>query len=395
MKDNDKSNEQLINELRQMRQNLAELKTKEAARGQTEELLRTISESSPIGIFIVQDEKFKYVNPLFQELTSYREGELLDRGLLSLVTAEDVDVAKASIVFSLEKRRAYPCEYRIITKAGQSKWVMQTIAPIQYQGKQALLGSLMDITERKYLERKVIEYEELDKLKSDLLSTVSHELRTPMATIKGYSTMILNYYHRLGPNEKKDYLKLIDRSTDRLVRLVDNLLDASRIETGLLKLEKAPAHISKLLREVITEAQVRTNQHRIVPMLGKRLPRLSIDDTHIRQVLDNLIDNAIKYSADGTEVLVSAQSTDGKLVVGVADQGHGIPTQDLAKVFNRMYRIEQRWTSGVPGMGLGLSICKHVVEAHGGRIWVESEVGKGSTFYFTLPLERKMREVKR
>ena len=184
---------------------------------------------------------------------------------------------------------------------------MQTVSAIQYQGREALLGNLMDITERKYLERKVIEYEELSKMKSDLLATVSHELRTPLSTIKGYSTMMLDYFSKLSPDEKREYLKSIDNSTDRLAKLVDNLLDTSRIEAGLLKLEKAPTSISKLIRQAVAEARVRANKHHIVSMPGKRLPRVNIDARRIRQVLDNLIDNAIKYSPQGTEILISAR----------------------------------------------------------------------------------------
>ena len=121
---------------------------------------------------------------------------------------------------------------------------------------------------------------------------------------------------------------------------------------------------------------------------------VNIDAKRIRQVLDNLIDNAIKYSVEGTEVLISARRVRGWLVISIADQGPGIPSNELTKIFDRMYRIEQRLTSGVDGIGLGLSICRRLVEAHGGRIWAESEVGKGSTFRFTLPLKTTAKKVK-
>jgi PAS domain S-box-containing protein len=355
-------------------------------RKHAEELFKTVCDNSPLGIYILQDEKLQYTNPQFQRLTGYSKKELLDRDLLSLVTLEDSDVVRSSTVFTLKEARPYPCEYRIVSKPGQVKWVMQTVSAIQYQGKEALLGNLMDITERKYLERKVIEYEELSKLKSDLLATVSHELRTPLATIKGYSTMIIDYFHKLSSDEKREYLKSIDNATDRLAKLVDNLLDTSRMEAGLLKLQKAPVNISKLIREVSTEARIRANQHNIAIMLRKRLPEINIDAKRIQQVLDNLIDNAIKYSPAGTEILISAQRDRRQLVISVADKGPGIPADELINIFDRMYRIEQRLTSGVDGIGLGLSICKRLVEAHGGRIWAESEMGKGSTFRFTLPI---------
>jgi signal transduction histidine kinase len=198
--------------------------------------------------------------------------------------------------------------------------------------------------------------------------------------------MILDYLSKLGSDEIKDYLKSIDNSTDRLAKLVDNLLDTSRMEAGLLKLEKSPTSILKLVRQVAAEAYVRANQHKIVLRLGKRLPIANIDAKRIRQVLDNLIDNAIKYSTQGTEVLISARQAGEALVISVVDQGKGIPAEELTNIFDRMYRIEQRLTSGVDGIGLGLYICQRLVEAHGGRIWAESKIGEGSTMHFTLPI---------
>ncbi|MCK4862947.1 MAG: PAS domain S-box protein [Dehalococcoidales bacterium] len=363
---------------------------------QSQEILQTVSHDSPLGIYIMQDEKLQYTNPQFQKITGYGQIELLDRELLSLVAIEDSDVVRSSTAFTLQEESPYPCEYRILNKNGQVKWVMQTVSPIRYGGHEAILGNLMDITERKYLERKVIEYEELSKMKSDLLATVSHELRTPLSTIKGYSTMILDYFSRLSSDETKDYLISIDNSTDRLAKLVDNLLDTSRMEAGLLKLDKSPTNISQLIRIVAAEASIRAGHHKIITQLSNRLPRLSIDVKRIRQVLDNLIDNAIKYSPQGTEVLISAKKSGRELLISINDQGAGIPAEELTSIFDRMYRIEQRLSSGVDGMGLGLYICQGLVEAHGGRIWAESTVGQGSIIQFTLPIASAVkRKIKR
>lgn len=366
---------------------------------QSQEILQTVSHSSPLGIYIMQDERLQYTNPQFQKITGYSQIELLDRELLSLVAVEDNDVVRSSTAFTLQEESPYPCEYRILNKTGQIKWVMQTVSPIHYEGREAILGNLMDITERKYLERKVIEYEELSKMKSDLLATVSHELRTPLATIKGFSTMILDYFSRLSSDETTDYLKSIDNSADRLTKLVDNLLDTSRMEAGLLKLEKSPTNISQLIQRVAAEAGIRAGDHKIITKLNDKLPRLNIDVKRIRQVLDNLIDNAIKYSPRGTEVLISTENNGFELLVSINDQGSGIPAEELTNIFDRMYRIEQRLSSGVDGMGLGLYICQRLVEAHGGRIWAESTVGQGSTIQFTLPItstvKRKMKRLTR
>jgi two-component system cell cycle sensor histidine kinase/response regulator CckA len=360
-------------------------------RKQSEELIRTISHSSPLGIFIVQDEKFVYTNPQLQKLTGYHEKELLNRDILDIVAIEDNDVVKSSTLYTLQQDSPYPCEYRILNKNGQIKWVLQTVAKIHFQGREAILGNLMDITERKYLERKVIEYEELNKMKTDLLATVSHELRTPLATIKGYSTMMVDYFSRLNQNEKREYLKSIDHSTDRLAMLVDNLLDTSRMEAGLLKLEKHPTSLVNLIETITTEAKLRANRHEILTRIDKQIPGMNIDAKRIRQVLDNLINNAIKYSPSDTKVTVSAKKSGDKVILSVSDHGSGIPPEELKNVFDRMYRIEQRLYSGVDGLGLGLYICRRLVEAHGGKIWVESTVGKGSTVFFTLPLDNKIK----
>lgn len=352
---------------------------------QYRELLQTISESSPLGIYILQDDKLQYTNPQLQKLTGYSQQELAGRELLSLVSPEDSDVVKSSIVSTFMQENLYPCEYRVTSKNGRIKWVMQTVSHIHFGGRAAILGNLMDITERKYLERKVIEYEELSKMKSDLLAMVSHELRTPLATIKGYSTLILDYYARLDADETKDYLKSIDLSTDRLTKLVDNLLDTSRMEAGLLKLEKAPTNIMQLIKGVVTEASIRAEHYQFVVKSVKRPLKVDIDARRIRQVLDNLIENAVKYSPPGTEILVAAGKSGDDVLVSVTDQGPGIPTGELKNIFERMYRIEQRLYSGADGIGLGLYICQKLVQAHGGRIWAENAPGKGSTLRFTLP----------
>lgn len=362
---------------------------------QSQELFQTISHNSPLGIYILQDEKLQYTNPQLQKITGYSQQELAGRDLLSLVSLEDRDVVKSNTLFTLREESPYPCEYRILNKNGQIKWVMQTVSPIHYLGREAILGNLMDITERKYLERKVIEYEELSKMKSDLLATVSHELRTPLATIKGYSTLILDYYSRLDSDETKDYLKSIDTSTDRLAKLVDNLLDTSRMEAGLLRLEKSPTSMTQLIKGVAIEASVRADQYRIVAKFSRRLPKVNIDAKRIRQVLDNLIDNAIKYSPPGTEITISADKSDKELLISITDQGPGIPVGELTNIFERMYRIEQRLYSGADGIGLGLYICQRLVQSHGGRIWAESMPGKGSTFKFTLPTPGTVKERKK
>ncbi|MFC1916963.1 ATP-binding protein, partial [Chloroflexota bacterium] len=279
-------------------------------------------------------------------------------------------------------------EYTALKKDGSRFPVIAYASPIIEETKGVgLRGIIVDITELKQLEKRVFEYEELNELKGNLLSTVSHELRTPLAIIKGYTTMLMDYDCRLRQDEKRLYLQSIDRATDRLTELVESLLDMSQLEAGLMKLNKQPTSISNLIQETVAEAKLRAPRHEIVLNLINRLPVIDIDAKRIRQVLDNLIDNAIKYSEEGTRIAIEVRRMGQELQVSVTDQGIGIPPAELTMVFDRMYRIEQRLTPEVGGVGLGLAICKGLVQEHGGRIWVESEPGKGSTFYFAIPIE--------
>ncbi|MFA5316036.1 MAG: PAS domain S-box protein [Dehalococcoidales bacterium] len=365
---------------------VADLLGKTIERKQAEEMFVTLAAGSSIGVYIVQDGSFKYTNPRFQSLLGYAEAELLGASPLSYVMPSDRDLVRANAIRVLNGERSYPCEYRVFNKAGENLWILETTTQILYRGRPAILGNFMDVTERKQLEKKMVEYQEINKLKSDLLSTVSHELRTPLATIKGYATILVDYDSRLANDEKREYLHAVSGAIDRLTDLVDHLLDMSRLEAGLLNLEKIPTSISKLIKSAVSDAQLRSTGHQIVADQAKRLPKILGDSRRLRQVLDNLLDNAIKYSWKGSKVVVRAQRVGSELMVSISDEGIGIPPGDLERVFDRMYRIEQRLGSSIGGIGLGLAICRGLVEAHDGRIWMESQQGKGSTCYFTLPI---------
>jgi signal transduction histidine kinase len=246
---------------------------------------------------------------------------------------------------------------------------------------------LRDITERKQLEWDVDKLRELDKIKRNLLSTVSHELRTPLANIRGYASMLNDYQRKLNGSQKREFVLAILQDSERLANFVNELLSFSRLEAGLVKLEMRSCSIVQLLKRVVAAARIRSPTHQIVLRVATRLPRVDIDVTRIEELLDNLIDNAVKYSAEGTEIRISVEKADSELLLGVSDRGMGIPSEELEKIFSPMYRIEKEETEVSQGIGLGLSLCRHLVVLHGGRIWVESEVGVGSTFWFTLPLK--------
>jgi signal transduction histidine kinase len=226
---------------------------------------------------------------------------------------------------------------------------------------------------------------EADRLKTELLANVSHELRTPLASIKGYCTSTLHFYDRLTDDEKLDSLREIDRASDRLAELVENLLELSQLEEAGLKIDKELTRIEPVITATVEDMKRKAEEHRFAVCVTKPLPALEADPRRLRQVMDNLLSNAVKYSPPGTEVAILCKAKGKEIVVGVRDQGVGIAPEEQVRIFERFHQVEMPGGGKPSGAGLGLTICKRIVEAHGGRIWVESELGKGSTFYFSLP----------
>ncbi|MFN8523806.1 MAG: ATP-binding protein [Chloroflexota bacterium] len=233
--------------------------------------------------------------------------------------------------------------------------------------------------------REVAALKKIDRLKSELLSTVSHELRTPLGSIKGYATTLLEHDGLLSREESREFLQIIDSESDRLDELIRNLLDLSRLEAGVLKIDTEPVDMQELVRECAERVQRHTEAHQI--LMSWDCDRfVECDPRRIAQVVNNLLENAVKYSPEGGDIVVGGQVQHNMLLVSVSDQGVGIPSRDLRRVFDRFHRVEGEISKRVGGTGLGLAICQRLVEAHGGKIWVESRLGKGSTFYFTVPL---------
>jgi len=222
---------------------------------------------------------------------------------------------------------------------------------------------------------------ELDRAKSALLSAVSHELRTPLAAIKGYTTTLLAEDVDWDPAARREFLQVILEETERLTRLVNNLLDLSRLEAGALMLQRQPYPLDAILARV--KRDLRGESHPISIQLPPDLPPVDVDPARIEVVFRNLLDNAIRYTPPGTPIVVSATVADGMVIVRVHDEGPGIPPEHRERIFDRFYRIPGHIRTS--GAGLGLAICKGFVEAHGGRIWL-AEDGPGATFLFTLPI---------
>ena len=224
---------------------------------------------------------------------------------------------------------------------------------------------------------------ETERLRNSLLSSVSHDLRTPLATITGVATTLLEQEGRVDAGTRRELLESVREEGDRLNRLVENLLEMTRLESGQLGLRKDWHPIEEVIGAALRRLERRLVGRRITTRVLPDLPLVAMDDVLIEQVLLNLLDNALKYTPAGSPIVIVATATDAAVTVEVADRGPGLPPGDEEKVFEKFYR-------GRPdhgrGAGLGLAICQGVVRAHGGRIWVQNLPGGGVAFLFTLPL---------
>ena len=224
-----------------------------------------------------------------------------------------------------------------------------------------------------------------DEMKSTFISAVSHELKTPVALIKGYANTMANPGAKWDESTMRESLKVIEEEADRLTDLIDNLLDASRAQSGAFKLSPLELDIDDLVVRIVKKFQLQTKGHTLIADISKDLPLVYADEARITQVLSNLISNAIKYSPNGGEIRVIGKTSDTEVIIAVADQGKGIAENDQPFVFDRFYRAQDSATQKQSGTGLGLYLAKVFIEAHRGRIWLESDGKSGSTFYFSLP----------
>ena len=231
---------------------------------------------------------------------------------------------------------------------------------------------------------------EMARLKSDFVANVSHDLKTPLSLIRMFAETL-----ELGrvPDEatRREYYFVMTRESERLTRLIDNVLDFSRIEGGRQRYDIAPHPVEPLVQDVMDSFRYPLVQRgfKVEVVVAPDLPEVPMDPAAIKQALGNLVDNAIKYSGERRRLLVSARAEDGRVVIAVADEGIGIPAGEAERIFEKFYRIGRSETQGSRGSGVGLALVKHIMEAHGGGVSVESRPGEGSRFTLFLPLNRE------
>ncbi|HUX86795.1 MAG TPA: HAMP domain-containing sensor histidine kinase [Chloroflexota bacterium] len=266
-----------------------------------------------------------------------------------------------------------------------------TVVDAYHPDDKRLIAAIADqaaiALEKARIERVAAEVEamhQLNVLKAEFISTVSHELRSPLTPILGFAELLAS--NVFDSESVREMAGEMFHQAQRMHRLVDDLLDVSRMEAGRFRLELSEMNVQPLLLAMVRDYGQRSALHRVVGDLPTTLPTVHGDGERIRQVLDNLLSNAIKYSPEGGEVKLAARVDGEQVLVAVSDHGIGLPRERLSRLFEKFYRVDSHLTHRVRGSGLGLAIAKYIVDAHGGRIWVESELGKGSTFSFTLPI---------
>jgi PAS domain S-box-containing protein len=272
-------------------------------------------------------------------------------------------------------------ELILLTRDGQRVNVSVTAAAIRAPQGPPISGVLnvRDITRTR----------EAEALRTTFVSVVSHELQTPIAIIKGYASTLAREDARWDPQTLRERLHAIEEEADRLNHLVGNVLYASRIQAGGLTMERGELDLSEMTRSVVRRFHARSPERKISVRFPSETPLVYADRGRIEEVLLNLLDNAVKYSPRGKDIRVRGQVTDDEVIVSVTDAGQGIPLREQERIFERFQQLDNSASRRAAGAGLGLYICRAIIEAHGGRIWVRSELGVGSTFFFSLPRTQK------
>jgi PAS domain S-box-containing protein len=347
--------------------------------------LDAVIEHSANGIAILDPAlHIRAFNRALSHLTGWQAEKALGRPCYQVLTLEDVtghDICGAD-PSSLRFEGEEPVVVEgVLTRPGGSRVTVNiTYSPLYNdEGKLAnVIANVIDITR----------FREAEELKSTFVSVVSHELKTPVSLIKGYANTLAREDAEWDNATVREGLQVIGEEADRLNALINNLLDASRIQAGGFRLERGDVALPRLAEKVVESFRTQTTSHHFVLDFPADFPCVLGDEERLRQVFNNLVSNAIKYAPNGGEIRIGGWVDGDSAVTYVADQGIGIPPEQQGKLFQRFFRVDSSLRRSTQGTGLGLYLCKSIIEAHGGRIWLRSEPGKGTTVFFALPLEQ-------
>jgi PAS domain S-box-containing protein len=356
---------------------VSQLKRTQDALDASEEKYRNLVENVNAVVYAVDTEGvLTYMSPVFELLYGHKTSEFVGKSFLEFIFDEDIPSCIERMRGVMSGDFSEPWETRMVLPGSdQIYWVQGYNRPVYEEDRMVgFQGVLVDITERK----------KADQLKDDFIGLVSHELRTPLTVVIGALGTALSEEGNLTKAELHQLLQDAADESQSLSHILGNLLELSMAQAGRLTLSVEPVRLNRLMREAVARAERMTETHRLIVGVPRGLPPVLGDKLRIERVLFNLVDNAIKHTRGG-EVTVSARRAAGQVIVQVRDQGLGIPQEQHDVIFRPFHQLAPRGKAR--GTGLGLLVCKRLVEAHGGRIWVDSEPGQGSTFSFSLPVD--------
>ncbi len=345
---------------------------------ESEEKYRHLVENTGGVIYSVDaDGVTTYVSPVFESIFGYDPLQLLGKRFAEFLHPEDLQASMEKFQKVMSGTLNEPWECRLLLPGvAEMFWVQGYNRPVYRDGDVVgFQGVLVDVTARK----------QVDDLKDQFIGLVSHELRTPLTVIIGAVNTALSEAPRLAPAEQRRLLQDAASEAELLAHILENLLELSRSRAERLSLDLESIALEGVVRRTVDRIRTVYPSRRVTVELAATLPAVRADRLRLERILYNLLDNAVKYSPGG-ETRVSARRKKKDVVVSVHDDGPGISPEDQARLFQPFERIRETWTEDVKGIGLGLIVCRSLVEAHGGRIWVESAPGKGSTFHFTIPI---------
>ena len=370
----------------------------------TRELYKNIVERSPDGIITLDLEGMvTSCNIAAATQVGFSKEELIGKTYTEIGLFENKDIPRYQAMFTstLQDEAVEPLEINLIRKDGSSFFAEIRINPLKENGRTIGVQAITrDVTEQKQAEEKLkkskrkielqnIKLKKLDELKSSFLNVASHELRTPVTPIKGYLQMLLNQKIGSITEEQKKILKIIQRNTNRLDHLIQDILDISRLESDAMRFIPEKTDVKTMVEETVETMQSSADVKNIKINLELKddIPELTIDKERIKQVIINLLNNAIKFSPDNSSINVKTGREKEHILFEVQDFGRGVPEDKQIKIFETFYQVDSKGDRKFGGVGLGLSISKGIIQAHSGDIWVKSTLDTGSTFRFTLPLE--------
>ncbi len=325
-------------------------------------------------------------NPAMEQLTGWREEEVLGQFYVKVLRPQDrqgkdLGLQDSPILQAFIGNEVVNREMIICARDGQQFAVSVTASCVRSARDEPMNGILNvhDLTRER----------EQEEQRSTFISVISHELQTPIAIIKGYASTLARADASFDQQVLHTRLVAIEEEADRLNALVGNLLYASRIQANGLQMDIAPLDLEHLVRVMVRRLHAKNPAIHVTTSFPPHLPTVMADRERIEEVIQNLLDNAVKYSSGHTDIAVACYMTGEEVIVSISDHGMGISLREQQHIFERFKRVGEPLSQSTPGAGLGLYICRAIVEAHGGRIWVESTLRQGSTFSFSLPREEK------